>query len=534
MRLLSLFCLWLAFSQDSLLAQEQIIGQADEWVLTRSASKTSWKNILASVRELEIVETFGPREKYALVRTKRKLTQKLPREIIALQRNYIYKSVELQDPDFIQSWGLSNSGQSIPELGQGISGVDVGALKTWQIESGSKKVSVAVLDTGIDMHHEDLKNNLWTNYLEVKENSLDDDHNGFVNDIHGWNFVNDTSIIQDDNNHGSAVSGVIGADAKNGKGTRGLAENISLMTVKILDANGSGTTERAVRGIEYAVKNGAAVINASWGGTLYDQVLFDTIKWANEQGVLVVCAAGNEGKNNDIDEQPIYPASFKIPNILSVAAHDFKGELAPFSNFGKQTVHVSAPGVGVFSSVRGGYQFMNGTSFAAPFVAAMSALLKWREPELKPEQISKRISSTTIPMHYYVQQKLLSGGRVHSFNALKNISSFKPETPIDWKRISKSIESYHPYTNNSQTVFEIKQPGATHIRAHFVKMDLEKQYDYIRIKDEEGRMVISYSGKSDAFWSADVLGPVMRIELVSDFSNAQWGFAIDAIETTDK
>ncbi|NBY18663.1 hypothetical protein EBQ74_00060 [bacterium] len=360
---------------------------------------------LAGVGELEIVETFGPREKYALVRAKRKLTQKLPREIIALQRNYIYKSVELQDPDFIQSWGLSNSGQSIPELGQGISGVDVGALKTWQIESGSKKVSVAVLDTGIDMHHEDLKNNLWTNYLEVKENSLDDDHNGFVNDIHGWNFVNDTSIIQDDNNHGSAVSGVIGADAKNGKGTRGLAENISLMTVKILDANGSGTTERAVRGIEYAVKNGAAVINASWGGTLYDQVLFDTIKWANEQGVLVVCAAGNEGKNNDIDEQPIYPASFKIPNILSVAAHDFKGELAPFSNFGKQTVHVSAPGVGVFSSVRGGYQFMNGTSFAAPFVAAMSALLKWREPELKPEQISKRISSTTIPMHYYVQQK---------------------------------------------------------------------------------------------------------------------------------
>ncbi len=530
MALFRLFIFFYALISQISFAQPSFKKESDEWILTRQSSSRHWIKILAGIVELELINTFGPQEKYALERSKSRIKNTLPKEILALQRNHPYQAFDLKDPEMGQSWGLVNTGQSIQAVGPGLAGVDVGAVKTWEFETGSKKEIVAVLDTGIDLKHEDLKNNLWINKLEMLINSLDDDHNGYINDLNGWNFVDENNNIQDDNNHGSAVVGVIAADSKNGKGSRGLIENGSLMIVKILDRNGTGTTERAVRGIQYAVKNGASVINASWGGTLFDQVLFDTIRWANDQGVLVICAAGNEAKDNDSDESPSYPASFQLPNIVSVAAHDSKGNLAPFSSYGKQTVHLSAPGVGIFSSVQGGYQLMNGTSFAAPFVSAVSALLKSQVPTLNPSELRSRVINTVIPMHYYLKEKLNSGGRLHSYNALKNIISPKVQSPTQWKRILKNLDTAHPYHNDTKQVFEISQPGASHVRVHFANFDLEKQYDYVSLKDKEGLVAMTYSGKQDSFWSADVLGDTLKIEFISDFSNPQWGFAIDAFE----
>lgn len=504
--------------------------EKQEWILTRSPSTLTWNKILSRVPELEFIKSFGFRDKYVLVRAKSKIRKTLPKEVIALQRNHIYRSSENKDPDLVKSWGLFNTGQVVADFGAGLSGIDVGAMKMWESERTSSKTIIATLDTGMDLKHEDLKNNLWVNKLESEGNQLDDDMNGWINDVNGWNFVSDNNVVQDDNNHGTAVAGIIAADANNAKGSRGLLAASQLMIVKILDANGTGTTERAVQGIEYAIRNGAKVINASWGGSSYDQVLFDTLRRANEEGVLFVCAAGNDFKDNDMDPHPVYPASFKLPNVISVAAHDPSGGLASFSNFGKETVHLAAPGVGIFSTIIGGYSFVNGTSFAAPFVTAVGALLKARESELEPSDIRKRIVSTVVPMHYYLKEKLVSGGRLQGYQALKNIVTVKPEPPKDWKRVNKAFESEHPYPNNLKQSFEITQPGATHLRVHFSQLDLEAQYDFISLRDKEGLEAISYTGKQNDFWSADVLGDFLKIEFKTDYSNPQWGFAIDAVE----
>jgi hypothetical protein len=524
--ILFLFCLFLG---EALLASS-VESEPREWILTRKPSKTSWQKLLAPNPELEFMNSFGPFNKYARVRAKSKIKARLAKEITALQRNLTYQALEQADPALNRSWGLINIGQTIPNLGTGTEGVDVGAAKTWELTSGNKNVVIAVLDSGIDLKHEDLQKNLWLNKLELEPNALDDDHNGFINDLNGWNFVDESARIQDDNNHGTAVSGIIAADAKNGKGSRGLLAEASLMVVKILDENGMGTTERAVRGIEYAVTSGASVINASWGGSVFDQVLFDTIQWANAQGVLVICAAGNEAKDNDTDDKPSYPASFNLPNVISVAAIDNKGQLASFSSYGKETVHLAAPGVGIYTAVRGGYQYLDGTSFAAPFVSAAAALLKGQELSLSPQEVKSRLIKTVAPMDYYMKEKIASGGRVQIYHALKNIVSPKPQVPLEWIKVVKSIETSHPYLNDSKQVFEINQPGATHVRVHFSRFELEKKYDFISLKDKEGRLVNGYTGAKGDFWSADVLGDTLRIEFVSDFSTQDWGFSIDDYE----
>ncbi len=504
--------------------------ESQEWILTRRISKMSWQKILATTPEFNFIRAFGPLQKFALVRSKSPLSSLLGKDILALQRNLKYEAYDAVDPEFSQSWGLSNSGQTISGIDSGIIGVDVGAVSAWKIPIANQDLVVAILDTGIDLLHEDLKTNIWKNRLEIESNQSDDDANGFINDVYGWNFVDDNGNVQDDNNHGTAVAGVLGADTKNGKGSRGLLTKGSLMVVKILDQNGMSTTERAVMGIEYAVKNGASVINASWGGTTFDQVLFDTISWANERGVLVVCAAGNEAKDNDTDERPSYPASFQLPNVVSVAAHDNQDRLVSFTNYGKETVHVAAPGIGIYSTVRGGYLWLQGTSFAAPFVAGVAAMLRGQEPLLSPLEVKNRLIQTVVPLHYYVKERLVSGGRVNAFNALKNIVPPKIQAPTKWKKELRSVESLHPYLNDTKQVYEIKQPGAGHVRVHFTNFDLEKQYDQLVLKDNQARPAMTYSGKLGAFWSADVLGDTLRLEFTTDFSNPNWGFAIDAYE----
>ncbi len=532
MKLSSAFCFHLVLF--CLVASFAIFAEPShfdaEWIMTKKQSRNSWKTILAPIKNVELVSVFGPQERFALVRGPSTRVSKFSSDVLAIQPNYKYSALQRNDPNFGNSWGLLNEGQSLSDFGNSLKGIDVGALKAWDIAAGSKKVTVAILDSGIDLSHEDLKNNLWINKLELEPNALDDDHNHYINDLNGWNFVDDNNNVIDDNNHGTAVAGVIASDSKNGKGTRGLLENSSMMIVKILDSNGTGSTERAVKGIEYAVRNGASVINASWGGTFFDQVLFDTIKWANDEGVLIVCAAGNEPKDNDTDERPIYPASFHLPNILSVAAHDAQGELAAFSSYGKESVHLAAPGVNIFTTTRGGYQWMNGTSFSAPFVTAAVALLKSVEPSFSPSFLKERLIQTAVPMDYYMKEKLSSGGRLNVYQALKNMISPKIPTPTAWIRVSKNLETAHPYSNDTKQTFDITQPGAKHLRVHFSKFELERQYDKVELKDNLGKLAMSYSGKLESFWSADVLGDTLRLQFISDFSNAEWGFSIDALE----
>lgn len=283
------------------------------------------------------------------------------------------------------------------------------ATKAWQLARGSQRVVVAVIDTGIDYNHEDLNFNIWRNPHPDPEK----------NDVIGWDFVHNDNLPYDDNLHGTHVAGTIGAVGRNGKGVSGVAQRISLMPVKFLDAAGIGDTATAVEAVEYAVAHGAKIINASWGGPAEenDKLLEDAIRNAHDKGVLFVAAAGNDGKDNDVTSMA--PAAFDLPNVISVAATDEKDELASFSNFGLKTVHLAAPGKNIYSTLPGNrYGKLSGTSMAAPQVTGAAALVWAANPRLTVVEVKKRLIDSAehvVPL----SGKTISGSRLDVLRALR-------------------------------------------------------------------------------------------------------------------
>ena len=256
------------------------------------------------------------------------------------------------------------------------SGSDINAEIGWDIRTDASSVVVAIVDTGILETHEDLASNMWTNSNEIAGNGQDDDNNGVVDDVFGFNAILNNGNITDDNGHGTHVAGTIGAAGNNGLGTAGVGWSVQLMAVKSLNKSGSGLVSDIAEGVLYAVDQGAHVVNTSFGSPVFNTAIRDTISYAEENNVLVVAAAGNEGKNNDL--LPSYPASYDLPNIVSVASLDrFRG-LSSFSNYGKKLVDIAAPGGGILSTYNSGnssYATLDGTSMAAPHVSGVIALL---------------------------------------------------------------------------------------------------------------------------------------------------------------
>lgn len=243
--------------------------------------------------------------------------------------------------------------------------------EAWNISKGSGEIIVAVIDTGVDIAHPDLRNNIWRNEAEfLGMPNQDDDGNGYVDDIFGYDFANDRPNGIDDHNHGTHCAGIIAAEL-NGFGAAGVAPKVKIMPIKFLSANGSGTTENAINAIRYAIDNGADVISNSWGGGGRSQFLDDVIQEAQNRGILVVAAAGND--SNDNDSSATYPANYE--GVISVAASNQSDELAYFSNYGESSVTIAAPGQNIYSTVMGAeYRFFSGTSMAAPQVSGALAL----------------------------------------------------------------------------------------------------------------------------------------------------------------
>ena len=232
---------------------------------------------------------------------------------------------------------------------------------------------VAIIDTGIDYTHPDLAANIWTNPGEIAGDGIDNDGNGYVDDVHGYDFVNNDGDPMDDHFHGTHTAGTVGAVGNNGVGVTGVNWQVKLMALKFLGASGSGSVSGAVSALEYAVTMGVRLSNNSWGGGGYSQALYDAIKNSQVIGHVFVAAAGNSGVNSDL--QPAYPASYDLDNIISVAAIDSSDNLASFSNRGVVTVDLAAPGVAVLSTVLGGgYASYSGTSMATPHVTGAAAL----------------------------------------------------------------------------------------------------------------------------------------------------------------
>ena len=268
-----------------------------------------------------------------------------------VQPNYIYKASALpNDPLFNQYWGLKNTGQTVNAV-TGIAGADISIEQAWNVVTNCSAVTVAVIDSGVNYNHPDLAANIWNNAAEIAGNGIDDDGNGFIDDVQGWDFVQNDNTPMDFNEHGTHVAGTIGAVGNNGVGGTGICWGVKIMPVRVLGSKGSGTTASIVAGIDYAVANGAKVINMSLGGSggaagdLEDTAIAN----ANAAGVLVIVAAGNSTTN--IDTTPTYPASYTQPNIITVAATDQNDALASFSNFGAVSVDVAAPGVNIKSTI---------------------------------------------------------------------------------------------------------------------------------------------------------------------------------------
>ena len=268
----------------------------------------------------------------------------------------------------------------------------------WNTTTGTDTALAVVIDTGIDFNHSDLADNMWRNPLEIAGNGIDDDKNGYIDDVHGINAITNTGVPLDDNGHGTHVAGIIGAVGDNAQGVVGVTWKVKLVGAKFLSSVGSGSIANAIKAIEYSTqlkKAGHNVVatNNSWSGGLYSKPLFDAISAASDAGILFIAAAGNKSSNNDYT--PTYPANYQVPNVISVASITSLGQLSSFSNFGTRTVHIAAPGSSIYSTIRNnGYGYKSGTSMAAPQVAGLAILTYSACPNLDMARLKDTILSS--------------------------------------------------------------------------------------------------------------------------------------------
>jgi subtilisin family serine protease len=314
------------------------------------------------------------------------------------------------DPSFSQLWGMTK----------------IGAPTAWDTQTGSASVVVGVIDTGVAYNHPDLASQMWTNPGEIG-NGVDDDGNGYVDDVHGINCINGSGDPNDDNDHGTHVAGTIGAAGNNGVGVVGVNWDVSIMALKFLNRRGSGYTSDAIECLDYATRMGVSVTNNSWGGGGFSQALYDAINRARTAGDLFMAAAGNSGENTD--SSPHYPSSYNLDNIISVAATSSSDILASWSNYGSTSVDLAAPGVSILSTVKsGGYSSFSGTSMATPHVAGAAALLWAQDPTLAAAQVRSTIFNTVDPLAS-LAGKVVTGGRLNLAAAIASLGPPPPPPP---------------------------------------------------------------------------------------------------------
>ncbi len=348
--------------------------------------------------------------------------QRLPAVASISTNNVVRASTWSNDPESSKLWGLNNQGQVINGVA-GTPDADIDLPEALAHATVQTQVVVGIVDTGIDYNHPDLRDNMWKNPGEIAGNNRDDDGNGFIDDVYGFNFVNNTGNPMDDDEHGTHVAGTIAASLNNSQGVAGIASGAAkLMAIKFLDANGSGTYANAIRALNYATMMSSRgvnlkVLNNSWGGYGTVPALEDAVNATNAAGILFVASAGNESNDNDGEFKAI-PASYASSNIISVAATNNLDELASFSNYGATTVDLAAPGVGILSTTPGNrYQSFNGTSMAAPHVAGALALAWACHPDKTSTEIQDALFGSVDALDS-LDGAVATGGRLNVNNLL--------------------------------------------------------------------------------------------------------------------
>ena len=385
--------------------------------------------------------------------------------VTAAEPNYEYRIAAVpNDPRFGEQYAQNNTGQSA-----GTADADVDNPEAWDTTIGGTGAVVAVIDSGVDYRHPDLYRNIWINQDEIPpavrgtltdtdgdgkitfwdlnaaanagkvadlnangyvdggdligtsarqgwEDGLDNDGNGKADDLIGWDFANNDNDPFDDNNHGTHVAGTIGAVGNNGVGVAGVAWKAQIMPLKFLSAGGSGSTAAAVNAVNYSVGEGAGVSNNSWGGGGFSQTLYDAINAGRAAGQVFVAAAGNNGSNNDATAN--YPSNYNLPNVVAVAATDRRDALASFSNYGRATVDLAAPGVSILSTTPNNtYSVFSGTSMATPQVAGVFALVRNLYPAETGAQAIGRVLGAVDPIAA-AANTTITGGRLNAARAV--------------------------------------------------------------------------------------------------------------------
>jgi subtilisin family serine protease len=368
-------------------------------------------------------------------------------DILYAQPDYVVfaESTFPDDTYFDDLWGMHNTGQS-----DGKEDADIDAPEAWDTSIGDDQIIVAVIDTGVDYTHPDLASNMWVNKAEYNGISgLDDDGNGYIDDIYGYDFVNDDGDPMDDHYHGTHCAGTIGAVGNNGTGVVGICWDVSIMAVKFLDSGGGGLTSDAVDSIEYCILMGVNVMSNSWGGEGYYQALKDAIDAAGDAGILFVAAAGNLGTDNDVS--PHYPSNYTSDNIIAVMSTDKYDNRSGFSSYGANSVDIAAPGSDIFSCTpAGGYQFLDGTSMAAPHVSGACALL-WSVNPFLPYTDIRDVLYETVDSVPSLNGLCVSNGRLNLHNAVRTL-------PRAWLKFAPDRGTI--VQNDSNDISIIAEPGS--------------------------------------------------------------------------
>ena len=435
------------------------------------------------------------------------------------------------NPHFHQQWALHNPS----------TGIDINIFPLWwEVPKTQTPIRIAVIDTGF-VPTADLGDNIFINWTERRGLAqVDDDLNGYVDDIYGVNMLRPQQVPIDDSGHGSHVIGIIAAQGNNGLGIAGVAQNVEIIPIKYLDSKNYGLLKHAAEGIHYAIDQGARIINASWGtGSLWGgessspKELDEALARAERKGVLIVAGAGNDRLNNDTN--PFYPASSPFNNIISVAAINRHGELwrdqdSRFgSNYGPNSVHIAAPGDEILSyNSQGDLVYDRGTSMAAPHVAGVAALILSREPELKATDIKERLMNTARPLAS-LRDRVVSGGMVSAYHAVHNIlPEPDPNDPFNWRSVPWEARTLSPYPRNYRERFEFHVPGAQRLAVHFASFSMARSAP-VNVLDGQGRQVAVMTGSYSNKFSPVVEGDTLILDMDFEFAVSLRGFVVDKV-----
>ncbi|HNV69639.1 MAG TPA: S8 family peptidase [Candidatus Ozemobacteraceae bacterium] len=444
------------------------------------------------------------------------------------------------DPLLDKQYAWRNVGQADDKGQVGIPGCDVRLFDAWRVYKPKQEIILAIVDSGLDLQHEDIDPScLWVNPGESgldaqgrdkAGNGVDDDQNGYVDDVHGWNFLKNSPDIQEDHYHGTHVGGQLCARGSNGLGITGGFPGLRIMLVKVFGLGTTLSSEKFAEAIRYAVDNGAKVLSNSYGTPSYTSAMEAAVKYSHDHGTLFVCASGNSRKNMDLEEDKDYPSCYGFENQLVVGATNNR-DLSTFSNFGSM-VDVAAPGEQMMSTMpKNQYRSFSGTSQACPIAAAAACWVWSMNPQFTALDVKQRLldSADELPgLRPYVRDGL----RLNLYNALLGLPGRRlPAADYStWATEERVIETSHPYYNNKVVTWDVSVEGAKAFRLHFSRMAIDHFGDTLEIQSRAGQVLAVYNINKDDFWTDAFDGDSVKLVFTANEYVGDYGFTIDRLQ----